>query len=88
MKTIVKSESILRIKILAVLLLFAYVGHGQVTTWKAPDGFASEKFYSVKLNGVSVPVYDTPIAFYAVFDFAGKVTVEVNTRCTTSVGST
>ena len=33
----------------------------------------------VKVNGQPVPVYDTPIASYAVFDFSGKVNVEVTT---------
>lgn len=51
----------------------------QVTTWQGPEGFASEKYYTVKVNGVKVPVYDTPIASYALFDFTGNVTVEVNT---------
>lgn len=53
--------------------------YSQVTTWQGPEGFASDKYYSVKVNGVSVPVYDTPIASYAVFDFTGKANVEVNT---------
>jgi hypothetical protein len=51
----------------------------QVTTWQAPEGFASDKYYSVKVNGIAVPVFDTPIASYAVFDMTGEVTVEVNT---------
>jgi hypothetical protein len=51
----------------------------QVTTWQAPDGFASDKYYQVKVNGTTVPVFDTPIASYAVFDFTGEVNVEVNT---------
>lgn len=63
-----------------LLLLFLSVSlNAQVTTWQAPEGFASDKYYTVKVNGVKVPVYDTPIASYAVFDFTGKVTVEVNT---------
>lgn len=52
---------------------------GQVTTWQAPEGFASNNYYSVKVNGVQVPVFDTPIASYAIFDFEGEVNVEVNT---------
>lgn len=51
----------------------------QVITWQPPVGFASEQYYRVKVNGVAVPVFDTPIASYAVFDFMGKVSVEVNT---------
>jgi hypothetical protein len=52
---------------------------GQVTTWQGPEGFASDQYYMVKVNGQPVPVYDTPIASYAVFDFSGKVNVEVTT---------
>jgi hypothetical protein len=51
----------------------------QVTTWQAPEDFASNKYYTVKVNGTAIPVFDTPIASYAVFDMAGEVTVEVNT---------
>jgi len=51
----------------------------QVTTWQPPEGIASAKYYQVKVNGISVPVYDTPIASYAVFDFTGEVNIEVNT---------
>lgn len=53
--------------------------HSQVTTWLPPDGFSSEKYYSVKVNGESVPVYDTPAASWAAFDFTGKVTVDITT---------
>jgi hypothetical protein len=52
---------------------------GQVTTWQGPEGFDSDRYYTVKVNGQPVPVYDTPIASYAVFDFSGKVNVEVTT---------
>ena len=65
--------------ILLALLFINFNLFCQVTTWQAPKGFASEKYYQVKVNGISVPVYDTPIASYAIFDFVGKVTVEVNT---------
>ncbi|HPE74747.1 MAG TPA: glycosyl hydrolase family 28 protein [Draconibacterium sp.] len=51
----------------------------QVTTWQSPTGFSSEKYYQVKVNGVEVPVYDTPVASYALFDFSGEANVEVNT---------
>jgi hypothetical protein len=51
----------------------------QVTTWKSPTGFSSEKYYQVKVNGVEVPVYDTPVASYILFDFTGDAKVEVNT---------
>lgn len=50
----------------------------QVVTWQGPEGFASDKYYRVTVNGIPVPVYDTPIASYALFDFTGKVEVEVN----------
>ncbi len=51
----------------------------EVITWQGPVGFSSTKYYEVKVNGISVPVYDTPIASYAIFDFTGKVDVEVST---------
>jgi hypothetical protein len=60
-------------------LLFTLNAFSQVSTWQAPVGFASDKYYTVKVNGTAVPVYDTPIASYAVFDMSGEVTVEVNT---------
>ncbi len=65
--------------ILSILSLICLNSYSQVTTWLGPEGFASEKYYQVKVNGVKVPVYDTPIASYAVFDFKGEVKVEVNT---------
>jgi hypothetical protein len=66
-------------RILLFLLVISSFGHAQVVTWQGPEGFASDKFYAVKVNGTPVPVYDTPIASYAVFDFTGKVTVEITT---------
>jgi len=67
-------------KLLFISILFYAINvTAQVTTWQGPEGFASNKYYSVKVNGVKVPVYDTPIASYAVFDFTGQVTLEVNT---------
>jgi hypothetical protein len=65
--------------LITILFLFASNAFAQVITWQGPEGFASAKFYRVKVNGIAVPVYDTPIASYAVFDFTGKVKVEVNT---------
>ncbi len=66
--------------LLSICFLLGVVGtFAQVTTWQAPEGFASDKYYQVKVNGITVPVYDTPIASYAVFDFTGEVNVEVNT---------
>lgn len=62
-----------------ILLIFTATAFSQVTTWHAPEGFASNKYYSVSVNGTDVPVFDTPIASYAVFDMTGEVTVEVNT---------
>jgi len=44
---------------------------GQMTTWQGPEGFASDRYYKLTVNGQPVPVYDTPIASYAVFDFSG-----------------
>ncbi len=60
-------------------LLLSLSAFSQVTTWKAPEGFASEKFYQVKVNGIQIPVFDTPIASYAVLDFLGEAEVEINT---------
>lgn len=69
----------MKILILILILIFVVRTQAQVTTWKGPNGFASDKYYHVKVNGTSVPVYDTPIASYAVFDFKGEAKVEVNT---------
>jgi len=67
-------------KLIALLFLVLPVFmQAQISTWKAPDSFASTKYYSVKVNGVEVPVFDTPIASYALFDFDGKANVEINT---------
>lgn len=65
--------------ILLSLILNSCFLYSEVITWQGPQGFMSDKYYKVKVNGVDVPVYDTPIASYAVFDFTGNVTVEVNT---------
>ena len=62
-----------------LFLLLAVAVQAEVITWQAPEGFASDKYYRVKVNGVDVPVFDTPIASYATFDFTGEVNVEVNT---------
>ncbi len=63
-----------------LILLFASVPvFAQVITWQTPEGFASDKYYQIKVNGTAVPVFDTPIASYAVFDFQGEANVEVNT---------
>ncbi len=51
----------------------------QVTTWQPPEGFASDRYYTVKVNGTQVPVFDTPIASYAIFDMMGDAKVEVST---------
>jgi len=69
----------MKILIPIFILMFVLRAQAQVTTWTGPDGFDSDKYYQVKVNGISVPVYDTPIASYAVFDFKGPVKVEVNT---------
>ena len=66
-----------------LILLFVFclpvILQAQVTTWQPPTGFSSDKYYQVKVNGVEVPVYDTPVASYALFDFTGDAKVEVNT---------
>ena len=61
------------------LLLISLHTFSQVTTWQGPIGFSSEKYYQVKVNGISVPVYDTSIGSYCVFDFTGIANVEVST---------
>ncbi|HEY3388295.1 MAG TPA: glycosyl hydrolase family 28 protein [Prolixibacteraceae bacterium] len=60
-------------------LLSAINAFSVITTWKAPYGFASDKYYQVKVNGTPIPVFDTPIASYAIFDFQGEANIEVNT---------
>jgi len=74
-------EYIRLMKLILILLLGLIFTNGftQVTTWNAPAGYASDKFYQVKVNGIQVPVFNTPIASYAVFDFSGAARVEVNT---------
>ncbi len=64
---------------LTILLFSASRLMSEVITWPGPTEFVSDKYYVVTVNGIPVPVYDTPIASYAVFDFQGPVTVEVNT---------
>lgn len=62
-----------RVKFIFILFLSLPVFiQGQVTTWQPPQGFSSDEYYSVKVNGVNVPVYDTPIASYALFDFTDE----------------
>ncbi len=69
-----------RVKFIVILFLCLPVFiQAQVTTWQPPQGFSSDAYYTVKVNGVNVPVYDTPIASYALFDFTGEVNIEVNT---------
>lgn len=69
----------LKIAFLLVTSAFCSTALAQVTTWQPPEGFSSQKYYTVTVNGVAVPVYDTPIASYAVFDFTTNAKVEVNT---------
>jgi len=61
------------------LLLISLYSFSQVKTWQGPIGFSSEKYYLVKVNGIPVPVYDTSIASYCVFEFTGNANVEVST---------
>lgn len=68
-----------RIIILSAAIFLSSLLHAQVVTWQGPENFMSDIYYTVKVNGTEVPVYDTPIASYAVFDFTGEVTVEVST---------
>lgn len=69
----------MRIILSIFLLLLVCSANGQVVTWQGPEGFSSARYYQVRVNGTEVPVYDTPIASYAIFDFSGKVKVEVKT---------
>ena len=82
MKIFLRSVSLKTVAILPFLvslLFLSLTAISQVTTWQAPVGFASDKFYRVKVNGSQIPVYDTPIASYAIFDFSGEAEVEINT---------
>ena len=65
--------------LISIILFVSVSSYAQVKTWQAPEGFASAKYYQVKVNGIAVPVFDTPIASYAVFDFKGEANIEVNT---------
>lgn len=67
------------IGILIMMSFLAIAAVAQVTTWTPPEGFSSEKYYKVKVNGVEVPVFDTPVASWAAFDFQDNVLVEVIT---------
>ncbi len=69
----------MRLLPLISIILICNLAKAQVITWQGPEEFVSAKYYQVKVNGVSIPVYDTPIASYAVFDFSGDVDVEVTT---------
>lgn len=69
----------MRLLPLIYIILICNLAKAQVITWQGPEEFVSAKYYQVKVNGVSIPVYDTPIASYAVFDFSGDVDVEVTT---------
>jgi hypothetical protein len=74
-----KNAIFLKILVSLSFLLFAWSVLAQITTWQAPEGFASNRYYQVKVNGTPVPVFDTPIASYAVFDMSGEAKVEVST---------
>jgi len=65
------------------LIVFIFIAtcmalHAEVYSWQLPAGMVSQKYYNVKVNGINVPVYDTPICSYATFDFTGEVNVEVS----------
>ena len=62
-----------------LLILFKISSEGEVISWKVPEGFDSGKYYSVKVNGIKIPVLDISVASWASFDFTGKATVEVTT---------
>lgn len=69
----------MRIITLISVLFFSYNVLAQITTWQAPEGFASNRYYQVKVNGTPVSVFDTPVASYAVFDMTVEAKVEVST---------
>jgi hypothetical protein len=64
---------------LLFLIVPALLQAQRVTTWRPPEGEASDRYYRVTVDGVEVPVYDTAIASWAMFDFEGVVTVRVET---------
>lgn len=67
-------------RLLFVLIFVSLKITAQTITWAPPAGFASGSFYQVKVNGVEIPVFDTPIASYALVDFKGSADVEVQTK--------
>ncbi|MCM5661847.1 glycosyl hydrolase family 28 protein [Galbibacter mesophilus] len=68
-------------KLIFILSCFAiFIAEAQITTWKGPEGFSSDAFFQVKVNGTPVEVYNTPMASYCSFDFEKGVTVEVTTK--------
>lgn len=69
----------MRILLTSFFILLVTSLSAQVITWQPPEGFASDQYYQVKVNGKPVPVFDTPIASYAVFDMSGEAKVEVST---------
>ncbi len=48
-----------------------------VITFPATEGMDASIHYTLKADGRDVMVYDAPFASYAVFDFTGKVDVEI-----------
>lgn len=74
-----RQKGLLNVLVTFALLLLSFNLFAQVTTWQAPEGFSSTKYYSVKVNGIVVPVFDTPIASYVLFDFEGEAKIEVKT---------
>jgi hypothetical protein len=74
-----KNTIFLKILVSLSFFLFAWSVFAQITTWQPPEGFASNRYYQVKVNGTPVPVFDTPVASYAVFDMTVEAKVEVST---------
>lgn len=74
-----KSQLVFLLGMSCMIFQVSDFAEAQVKTWAGPAGFVSTKFYQVTVNGIQVPVYDTPIASYAIFDFEGTAKVDVST---------
>ncbi len=73
-------------KILSAVIVLAgmfRLADAQVVTFPATDSMQRSEHFTIKANGKDVMVYDVPFASYAVFDFTGKV--EVDIQATTDI---
>ena len=67
------------LRLVLISLIITQLSYSQVITWNNPADFPVSKYYEVNVNGKPVPVYDTPIASYVLFDFEKNVSVVVKT---------